>query len=218
MRPISNIHDPRLVKALAHPLRVRILAVLQTKTASPSEIAEELSMPLGNVSYHVRVLADFGLIKLVRRTPRRGAIEHHYEAVGRLRISDAAWAQVPDVVKEAMIGATIMQISDYVNEAAVTGGFDKPQAHITRSPLVLDPRAFKELSAEVMKLHDRAQRLQEESIKRLEHADHEGEIEAGLVLMLFEAKDFGSAAVDGHTRSPAQRRRATASRRRRAPV
>jgi DNA-binding transcriptional ArsR family regulator len=218
MRPISNIHDPRLVKALAHPLRVRILAVLQQKTASPSEIAEQLSMPLGNVSYHVRVLADFGLIKLVRRTPRRGAIEHHYEAVGRLRISDAAWAQVPDVVKEAMIGATISQISDYVNSAAVTGGFDQPHAHITRSPLVLDEQGYKELSAEVMKVHDRAQRIQEQSSKRLERSDHQGEIDVGLVLMLFEAQDFGAAAVDGKTRSPAQRRRATASRRRPARV
>jgi predicted transcriptional regulator len=197
---------------------VRILAVLQTKMGSPSEIAEELAMPLGNVSYHVRVLADFGLIKLVRRTPRRGAIEHHYEAVGRLRISDQAWAQVPDVVKEAMIGATIMQISDYVNSAATTGGFDKPQAHITRSPLVLDGQGLKELSAEVMKLHDLAQRIQDQSIKRLERTDHQGETEAGLVLMLFEAQDFGSAPVDGQTRSPAQRRRATTSRRRPAAV
>src|ERR1700736_3344829 len=200
MRPITHLEDPRLVKALAHPLRVRILAVLQQKTASPSEIAEELSMPLGNVSYHVRVLADFGLIKLVRRTPRRGAIEHHYEAVGRLRISDQAWAQVPDVVKEAMIGATIMQISDYVNAAATTGGFDKPQAHITRSPLVLDAQGLKELSVEVMKLHDRAQRIQEQSIKRLQRSDHTGQTDVGLVLMLFEAKDFGSAPVDGATR------------------
>jgi DNA-binding transcriptional ArsR family regulator len=206
MRPISNIDDPRLVKALAHPLRVRILAILQSKTASPSEIAEELSMPLGNVSYHVRCLADFGLIRLVRRTPRRGAIEHHYEAVGRLRISDQAWAQVPDVVKEAMIGATIMQISDYVNEAAGTGGFDASHSHITRSPLVVDAKGFKELSAEVMRVHDRAQQIQEQSAKRLQQADHQGELDVGLVLMLFEAKDFGTATADG--KPPASTRRA----------
>ena len=69
-----------------------------------------------------------------------------------------------------------------------------------------------------MKVHDRAQRIQEQSSKRLERSDHQGEIDVGLVLMLFEAQDFGAAAVDGKTRSPAQRRRATASRRRRARV
>jgi len=35
------------------------------------------------VSYHVRTLAQLELIKLVKKTPRRGAIEHHYEAVER---------------------------------------------------------------------------------------------------------------------------------------
>jgi len=217
MRPISNIHDPRLVKALAHPLRVRILAILQSKTASPSEIADELSMPLGNVSYHVRCLADFGLIRLVRRTPRRGAIEHHYEAVGRLRISDQAWAQVPDVVKEAMIGATIMQISDYVNGAATTGGFDAAHSHITRSPLVLDEQGFKALSAEVMRVHDRAQEIAEQAAKRLEKADHQGEVDVGLVLMLFEAKDFGTATTDGKPPASTERARRRVSRQR-APV
>jgi predicted transcriptional regulator len=141
MKPISGIDDPRLVKGMAHPLRVRLLAILQTKTASPSELAQELGVPLGNVSYHVRVLADFGLIRLVRRTPRRGAIEHHYEAVGKLLITDRAWAQVPEVIKEAMVGATLLQISDYVNTAAQTGGFDARDAHVGRYPLTVDARA-----------------------------------------------------------------------------
>ena len=29
MRPVTSIDDPRYVKALSHPLRVRILAMLQ---------------------------------------------------------------------------------------------------------------------------------------------------------------------------------------------
>ena len=31
MKPITNIDDPRYVKALSHPLRVRILAMLQER-------------------------------------------------------------------------------------------------------------------------------------------------------------------------------------------
>ena len=38
MKPITNIDDPRYVKALSHPLRVRILAMLQERTASPSQL------------------------------------------------------------------------------------------------------------------------------------------------------------------------------------
>ena len=65
MRPDKDVTDPRLVKALAHPLRFRILTVLDERMASPSELAEELGAPLGNVSYHVRILASLGLIRLV---------------------------------------------------------------------------------------------------------------------------------------------------------
>jgi DNA-binding transcriptional ArsR family regulator len=75
---VPNIDDPRYVKALSHPLRVRILALLQERTASPRELAEWLDATLGTVSYHVRTLHDFGLIELVRTTQVRGAIAHHY--------------------------------------------------------------------------------------------------------------------------------------------
>lgn len=78
MKPLSNVTDPRVVKALAHPLRVEILGALEHRTASPNELADELDAPLGNVSYHVRQLAAAGLLRLVRETPRRGAVEHYY--------------------------------------------------------------------------------------------------------------------------------------------
>lgn len=82
-KPITNIDDPRYVKALAHPLRVRILAILEERPGSPVELSRLLDVSLGVVSYHVRTLDDLGLLKLIRTTQRRGAIEHHYRAVAR---------------------------------------------------------------------------------------------------------------------------------------
>ena len=52
--------------------------------------ADKLAEPLGNVSYHVRTLADLGLIELVRKVPRRGAIEHYYRAPERHVLRRAA--------------------------------------------------------------------------------------------------------------------------------
>ena len=65
-------------RAMAHPLRARILAALDGRELSPVELARELGASLGVVSYHVRVLADAGLVELSRTTARRGAIQHHY--------------------------------------------------------------------------------------------------------------------------------------------
>ena len=67
-------------RALAHPLRARLLSELSARDGSPAELAEQLDEPLGVVSYHVRVLAQAGLLDLVDRTFKRGAVQHHYRA------------------------------------------------------------------------------------------------------------------------------------------
>ncbi len=210
MKSINDINDPRLVKALAHPLRVRILAVLQDRVASPSDLAEDLKAPLGNVSYHVRILAQLGLLKLVKKRPRRGAIEHYYEARSRVRVSDRAWGQVPKIVKEAMVDATLDQVSAYVEQSAASGGFERPDAHLMRQPLCLDDKGWKELSKEVADLLERANKIEADSIARLKKADHQGEMEAGLVMMVFEAVAGGVPPVNGDAAADASRRKSAA--------
>ena len=84
-------------RAMAHPMRGRILATLDGQELSPVELARELGASLGVVSYHVRVLADAGLVELARTTARRGAIQHHY----RLRDSAAVSGSVALSAKDA---------------------------------------------------------------------------------------------------------------------
>jgi DNA-binding transcriptional ArsR family regulator len=219
MKAINDINDPRLVKALAHPLRVRILGVLQDRVASPSDLAGELKAPLGNVSYHVRILAQLGLLKLVKKRPRRGAIEHYYEARSRVRVSDRAWGQVPKVVKEAMVNATLDQVSSYVEQSAESGGFERPNAHLMRQPLRLDTKGWSELSSLVLGLLERANEIEAASLERLKKTDHEGEFDAGLVMMLFEAVAGGvppvseTAAADGKTASRGNGKRRSSGKR-----
>jgi DNA-binding transcriptional ArsR family regulator len=66
------------VKLASHPLRMRILTHLVTVIASPNEMAKMFGESLPLVSYHVRILREGSAVELVRTTPRRGAIEHHY--------------------------------------------------------------------------------------------------------------------------------------------
>jgi DNA-binding transcriptional ArsR family regulator len=106
----SSFDDPRFVKALAHPMRVSILARLQERRATPRELSEWLDASLGVVSYHVRTLHNLGLIELVATTQVRGAIAHHYRAKERPRISDEAWAAASPVAKQAAVAATLATI------------------------------------------------------------------------------------------------------------
>lgn len=189
MRTLHDITDPRLVKALAHPLRIQILAILEERVASPSQIAEELGAPLGNVSYHVRQLAELGLISLVKTQPVRGTLEHYYRAEIRPRISDRAFNTAPNVVKQATVGSTLGQIGDAVNRAAGEGGFSREDAHLSRLPLVLDADGWKEVARELESLIDRVDKIQRACGRRLLKSEHEGELRGELVTMLFEAAE-----------------------------
>lgn len=192
-KEITHLNDVNLVRALAHPLRARVLGILEERRASPRELADELGAPLGTVSYHVRTLAKLKLIKLVKKTPRRGAIEHHYEAVGVARVSDRAWAQTPAIVKNAMVRSALGDVSRSVNEAAALGGFDRADSHLTRSRLTLDAQGWEELAGALTKLVAEAEKIEGESEKRLRQTDHEGERHSTLVMMLFE----GIPSIDG---------------------
>src|SRR6195952_5973105 len=195
MRAISDIGDPRLVKALAHPLRVQILSTLEDRIASPSDLASELDAPLGNVSYHVRTLADLGLVKLVKRRTRRGAVEHYYQARGRALVSNRAWAQVPGVVKRSMVVAALEQAVDQAGTAAAAGGFDHEDSTLSRQSGTVDAEGWGELSQAVARLQEEVAAIHERSGKRVKDGAEAGQ--AGLVTVLFESSSSSSTGGDG---------------------
>jgi DNA-binding transcriptional ArsR family regulator len=66
------------VMALSHVIRRDIIECVARGLTSPSEIADEKKRPLGVVSYHVRMLRDYGVLEIERSEPRRGALQHYY--------------------------------------------------------------------------------------------------------------------------------------------
>ena len=195
-KPIENISDPRYVRALGHPLRVRVLAILEERTASAVELSRILDADIGVVAYHVRKLHQLGLIELERESRVRGAIQRHYRAYERPRISEEAWGAAPPVAKQALIDATLQQIHDYGRASNAAGGFDRPDAHITRTALRLDREGWERLAASLMSLLEDVEKITEEAKER-EAAGTAGEIEdVGLVMMLFEALPFSSPRRD----------------------
>ena len=121
MKPIKNIDDPRYVKAMSHPLRVRILAMLDERTASPNQLAGWLGASLGTVAYHVRTLEQLGLIQLVDETRVRGAVEHHYRAKARPNVTVEGWAKAPPIAKQAAVGSSLDVIGEYARVSAAAG-------------------------------------------------------------------------------------------------
>jgi DNA-binding transcriptional ArsR family regulator len=170
----------QVAKALAHPLRVRILSSLHKGISSPNQLAQELGEPLGNVSYHVKTLLEYDCVELVKTEPRRGAVEHFYRAAARAWFSDVDWARLPQTTRQGILGESLARIGQDVVAAASGDGFDHADAHASATPLELDAEGMTALSALLTETVERALEIQAASTSR------QGAPEASeLVLMHF---------------------------------
>jgi DNA-binding transcriptional ArsR family regulator len=75
---VERVASPATVRLVTHPTRLKILAAMGRKEFSPVELSDKLGLPLGSVSYHVRMLADAGLLHQTGESYVRGAVQHHY--------------------------------------------------------------------------------------------------------------------------------------------
>src|ERR1700753_853691 len=97
---------------LAHPLRVRILALLNERDLSPVEFCREGFAPphmdVTHVAYHFRELAEYGCLEVVEVNKRRGSVEPVYRGVGRAFCSDAQWSRF-EAEERVRISKTVFQ-------------------------------------------------------------------------------------------------------------
>ena len=158
--------DEGLLKAISHPLRHRLLSMLDGRTASPNELARELGLPLGRVSYHIRLLHDLGAIELVATEPRRGALEHFYRAVASAWFGEGDWARLPRSARRGILGHNLQQIFSWVTSAAEDGGFDHATSEVLRTGLELDEQGREEVSRLARDAIDRARAIGAEAAER----------------------------------------------------
>jgi DNA-binding transcriptional ArsR family regulator len=194
-QPVTSINDPRYLKALAHPLRVRILSMLDENAGSPKQLAGRLGASLGVVAYHVRTLHQLELIELVETRQRRGATEHLYKAAHHPRFSDEAWAGMEPVAKQRLLSALLRQVGEYANGSAAAGGFDRADANVSRLALKLDAAGWQELADAQKRWLADVDRVEEGVRARSGKAGAEQPLrDVGLVMLLFEALPLADAA------------------------
>jgi len=176
--------DRRLIKAIAHPLRHRVLVAFSEAVASPKAVADRLGEPLGRVSHHVRVLADLGAIELVRTEPRRGAVEHFYRAVIHPWFDDDAWRRLPRSTRRALFAQPLQRLMGDVSAAARGTGFDHKQAHVSYTVLELDDDGMAAMADLLTKTLERALAIQAEAQGRL--GDEPARLRTELGIVHFE--------------------------------
>jgi DNA-binding transcriptional ArsR family regulator len=196
-------HDQKVAKALSHPLRVRLLTILNESTASPRELATRVGAPLENVSYHVRRLAELGCIELVETRASGNAVEHLYRAQVRPFLIGKQWTELPKPLRRSITNHILEQIFDDVRRSVVAEAFDAREDRIlVRVPLVVDEQGWAQLKDLLVGVMDQAFEIQTESAERLVAAGGARDgLATKLMLMHFlGAESMPEPAPDGNGR------------------
>jgi DNA-binding transcriptional ArsR family regulator len=164
--------NQNLVRALAHPIRVRILEALQGRTASPTQLAKEFGESLGVVSYHTNALYEVDCVEQVRTQPKRGTIEHFYTARPRSFIGDQDWRLVPGTILPAVTSEALRTFADKVADAFEAGTIDGREDTVLHwMEMLVDERGRREGAAVLEAAIERLDRIAAESRERLGGAD-----------------------------------------------
>ena len=141
-----DLIDQRLVRALGHPLRVRIVDLLTEEVLSPNELTNFIDASLSHISYHVRVLEKNDAIELVDQKKRRGAIEHFFRATAESFVGSPKWRQVPRIFLGSIAGASLQSFMSKSIKALRAGKLDGVDSAFVWMPIVVDDKGREEVA------------------------------------------------------------------------
>jgi len=90
--------EARLIRALGHSDRCRILFVLRDRVLSATDPARELDVELTHIGYHVRILHGLDLIVPERREMGRGSPQVFYKLSPDVLEPDA-WTRIESLAR-----------------------------------------------------------------------------------------------------------------------
>ncbi|MEM7051775.1 MAG: helix-turn-helix domain-containing protein [Acidobacteriota bacterium] len=104
-----TIRDVAQLKALADPLRMRILEVFCVGPATTKQVAEKLGEKTTKLYHHVETLEKAGLIELHATRPNRGTLEKYFLGVARaFRVDDELLLSDPDAGGWTKMGSELL--------------------------------------------------------------------------------------------------------------
>lgn len=174
---------PTICDPLAHPMRTRILDVVNEEPMSPVRFLDDGFSPmtfdkratgLSYVSYHFRALEKAGCIEILKTIPRRGAVEHVYRGCSRVFFSDEEFEQLGLEQRQQLSQSSFQGLVARTDGAIRSGTFDKrPDRHMTWRAMDLDPEGWEEIKDIFGDAYKKAEKARESAALRLADPDNE---------------------------------------------
>lgn len=180
------------IKALANPLRQRILELMIEAPITTKQVADRLGEKPTKLYHHVDTLEAAGLIKLVKTKRKRGTVEKYFEAVAERFVMDRAAVEVRAVTDDeqgrletiisSSLDETLSEIRESMGTGLIRADDDSGESVFVRSHLRMTPLQMSVL----------VERLQEWIRDCQGSHDPDAEMEYGLTVAFYPTKIFRS--------------------------
>lgn len=165
---MATYDDPRVLRAIAHPTRNRVLHALNARGAMrATDVAAVLDIPANQASFHLRQLAKYGLVEEApdtdgdkRSRPWRVVDEDGITFSTRAMAAQPGGEAAVAVFKRRQAAHLMNLVASAV---ADTG--DERHRTISEMTLLMDPTAVSEFNTELLDL------VQRYGARGREHAD-----------------------------------------------
>jgi DNA-binding transcriptional ArsR family regulator len=136
------------IKAIADPLRLRILEALGDAPRTPMQVAELLDRKPTSLYHHLHVLEAAGLIRQTETRKKRGTVERHYQAVStEVRVDPRAFASRKARGPSAILATVARSVEQDIDRLSAAEG---PMIGL-RLNVTLPPSRLPELEAVVQR-------------------------------------------------------------------
>ncbi|ACQ79472.1 transcriptional regulator, ArsR family [Beutenbergia cavernae DSM 12333] len=171
-RPDLRTSDPSVMRALAHPLRMEILDILDDlDEATASEVAERTGQTVANCSFHLRSLEKAGFVE--RGAPR--GREKPWRPAHRNRDLRPDPTDLDSVTQAGAVGSVVVQreaarVVDVLSRGALSDPEWIDAVTITTSRFWASAEEMKALALELQRITDRFAGRGDDPSKRPEGA------------------------------------------------
>jgi Helix-turn-helix domain len=179
--------------AMSSPLRIRILAELNTRPMSPTEFFNQCNVEghsLSTIAKHFRKLKSYGLLEVVEEKTgegRRGGVETFYRATQHTLFDELTWPMIPDSLKGTITFEAFRALCERITKAFEARTIDaREDRHFSWTGLMLDQEGWDELIAQVDGLFHVAFSIAESAERRIKESG-EDPIHVTLALAAFES-------------------------------
>jgi len=161
--------EQAMARAMAHPIRARILFLLVDEPdASAEQIAERLGKPVRSIRHHLSELSKAGLVEPTKERKRRGVVERFFRVTAPPVVEDQQFAKLSIIERLNVCTQCLRQCYAVAADGLARGTlYARDDMGIVNQQAALDLQGWQEFVKVNRLAQKEVERVKSESAERL---------------------------------------------------